>query len=301
MMQHEFPLRLVTAIAKAGSIRAAAEDMAITPSALNRRLQSLETELGTKVFERIANGVILNPAGEIFIAHAQRQLADFEAVKSRIEDLKGARRGQITIAYDDALKRNGAFPQQIHSYQKRHPGVVFEIKTTFADQIAAELMDYQADLAVQLGPRTNPHLTSLAAAKAQVNVVMQPGLIATRSNAVRFDQLADHPWVLPARGSLRNILQQVAARKQLTVQTMIGAELCFARPALLSGDAIGFAVDICDAPHPDDGLARIPLAPRDIPQLFLHLLQLKGRNLSVAASQFAEAVQTRYLRFNDAA
>src|ERR1700716_1981465 len=56
-------------IARAGSVRKAAESLFITPSALDRRLQDLEQELDAELFERHARGMRLTAAGELFLHH----------------------------------------------------------------------------------------------------------------------------------------------------------------------------------------------------------------------------------------
>ena len=94
-MRHLLPYKYIEEIAKAGSIRKAAETLAITPSALNRRLLSIEEELGTALFERLAVGVRLNTAGEILLKHIRSQMSDLERVKSQISDLSGHRRGHV--------------------------------------------------------------------------------------------------------------------------------------------------------------------------------------------------------------
>ena len=96
-MRHLLPFRYIDAIARAGSIRKAAETLAITPSALNRRLLAVEDELGVELFERMSNGVVLNVAGEILLEHIRNQISDMERVKSRIADLSGERRGSVSI------------------------------------------------------------------------------------------------------------------------------------------------------------------------------------------------------------
>ena len=106
-MRHQLPLQYIDAIARHGSIRKAAENLAITPSALNRRLLSMEEELGQPIFERLANGVRLSTAGEILLEHVRNQLSDMERVKSRIADLAGVRRGTVSIACSGELM--GAF------------------------------------------------------------------------------------------------------------------------------------------------------------------------------------------------
>ena len=64
-MRHLYTFRLIEAVARAGSMRRAAEDMAITASALNRRIRRFEAEFGAELFERLPGGVRLNAAGEL--------------------------------------------------------------------------------------------------------------------------------------------------------------------------------------------------------------------------------------------
>ena len=96
-MRHLQTLRYVDAVARAGSIRRAAETLAITSTALNRRILALEEELGAPIFERLPHGVRLSTAGELLIRHIRDQLSDIERVKSQIADLSGVRRGRALI------------------------------------------------------------------------------------------------------------------------------------------------------------------------------------------------------------
>ena len=65
--------RYVDTISRTGSIRKAADRLNITSSALNRRILSLEDELGFQIFERIGNGVRLNTAGELVVVMFRKQ------------------------------------------------------------------------------------------------------------------------------------------------------------------------------------------------------------------------------------
>ena len=49
-LKHLLPLRYIDAVSKAGSIRKAAETLAITSTALNRRILAMEQDLGVPVF-----------------------------------------------------------------------------------------------------------------------------------------------------------------------------------------------------------------------------------------------------------
>ena len=55
----------------------------------------MEEELGVEIFERLASGVRLSAAGEVYLHHIRMQLSDFERVKSQISDLKGCAVGMF--------------------------------------------------------------------------------------------------------------------------------------------------------------------------------------------------------------
>jgi len=97
-MRHLRLLTHVVEVARTGSIRRAAELLNLTPSAMNRRIQDLEAEIGTPLFERRPRGVKLTTAGEMFVRYARSQIADADRMRSQVEDLRGLRRGPIQIA-----------------------------------------------------------------------------------------------------------------------------------------------------------------------------------------------------------
>ena len=81
-MRHMETFRLIEAVARAGSIRKAAEDAGLTASALNRRISKFEDEFGAQIFERLSRGVRLNPAGELILQHYRSQRSDMARVQS---------------------------------------------------------------------------------------------------------------------------------------------------------------------------------------------------------------------------
>ena len=102
-MKHLQTFHLIEAVSRAGSIRKAAEDMNISASALNRRIQRFESEFGSQIFERLSRGVRLNPAGELVLQHIRSQISDLIRVQNQVADLSGERRGHISIACSQAL------------------------------------------------------------------------------------------------------------------------------------------------------------------------------------------------------
>ena len=94
-MKHLTTFRVIDAIAQIGSIRGAADHLALTPSAVQRRLQSYEAEIGFEIFDRRPQGVELNSAGELVIMHIRETFSETGKLTSRLADLSGMRRGEV--------------------------------------------------------------------------------------------------------------------------------------------------------------------------------------------------------------
>src|SRR5579872_2947278 len=64
-------LRYFIAVADQGGFGRAAQSLRVAQPALSRQIHALETEVGTKLFERLPRGVKLTPAGEVFLEEAR--------------------------------------------------------------------------------------------------------------------------------------------------------------------------------------------------------------------------------------
>ena len=108
-MRHLKLLANVVEVARMGSIRKAAERLNLTPSAMNRRIQDLEAEVGTPLFERRPRGVRLTTAGEMFVRYARSQIAEAERMLSQVEDLRAYIAGQAehhrNISFQEEFRR----------------------------------------------------------------------------------------------------------------------------------------------------------------------------------------------------
>jgi LysR family glycine cleavage system transcriptional activator len=58
------PLRAFEAVGRLHSIRRAAEELSVTPGAVSRQVQSLESHLGTPLFRREPREIVLTAEGE---------------------------------------------------------------------------------------------------------------------------------------------------------------------------------------------------------------------------------------------
>jgi len=152
-MRHLKDFEFIEGVIRAGSIRKASEDMNITASALNRRINRFEDEFGYEIFERLPRGVRLNPAGELLLHHIRAHRSDFARLKSQVSDLSGVRRGHVSIACSQALLPY-FLPREIARYRTDHPGVTFSVNARDRVEAERELSEFASDIALVFEPRT---------------------------------------------------------------------------------------------------------------------------------------------------
>ncbi len=291
-MRHLLPLQYIEAIARVGSIRKAAENLSITPSALNRRLLSMEDDLGVAIFERLATGVRLSTAGEILLEHIRNQISDMERVKSRIADLSGMRRGNVAIAASAEFL--GEFlPQQISRYREEHPGVTFTVNQQPRGDTEQTLIDHSADIALVFEPLKLADFQILCRIKQSLMCVMAHDHELAQNSSVRLYECAEFPVLLPDSSSgVRSLLDTSAVRLGVDLQPVVQSDnLEFLRRCSMRFGHISFDVPINMPGNMEEQqwVAR-PVDSRDVPDGFLFVGHLRGRALPVAAARFIEKI-----------
>ncbi len=292
-MKHFKTFQMIEAVVRAGSIRKAAEDMNITASALNRRIQGFESEFGWDIFERLPRGMRLNPAGEVLMQHIRAQMSDLARVQSQVADLSGLRRGHVSIACSQALLPY-FLPKHISSYRTEHPNVTFSINIRDREQAERDLSTFESDLALVFEPVHMVDFEILQAIPQPVNAVFRKGHELASKDELRLRDCLEYPCVLPTSNyGVRNLLEIGAKRIRRTLTPVIETESFeLIRHYILNENAVGFQIPI--------GLSRSEvtetdfkaITEKDIPNGQLYLGQKKGRVLPVASSRFAAQLST---------
>ncbi|MGK9054842.1 LysR family transcriptional regulator [Neorhizobium petrolearium] len=283
-------LHQVSEIARSGSIRQAAEKMNITASAMNRKIQDLELELGAPIFERRPRGVKLTTAGEMFVRYARSQIADAERLSSQVEDLRGLRRGPIKIACSQALAYD-FLPSQIGAFRKDNPRLFFDLKVMDHEGAINALIEYDVDLAIVYRATARPAVRVIRSIPQRLVAIMHRDHVLASKKGLRLSDFVGHPLALPdASLGGRQVLDQVVAKRDLRFNVMAESNSFeMLRGLVLRCGMISFQVEI-GAPTNDLGAELIghTVDERDIPPSDLVVCQLRGRILPVAAASFAD-------------
>jgi DNA-binding transcriptional LysR family regulator len=294
-MNHLRLLRYVDEVARVGSIRQAAERLHVAPSAVNRRIQDIEDELGTPVFERLPRGMRLTAAGELFVRYIRGRAAELERVRSEIEELQGLRRGSVRLVASQALAPK-FLPGVIGEFRKTHPLVGFDIRIGDHVQAASALRSFETDLALvfNLAPETDIQRAIVVEQKLMAILHARHPLAAGAATSLRLRDCAEYPVVLPNRDTGgRQLLERFLARSSTRLNAMVESNSFeFLRGCLEDRQSISFQMAI-GAASDDRNIVARDIEDRGFPKGELVLASLRGRQLPVIAYAFAEFLRKR--------
>jgi DNA-binding transcriptional LysR family regulator len=243
-MNHLRFLKYVDEIARAGSIRQAAERLHVAPSAVNRRLQDIEDELGTPIFERLPRGMRLTAAGELFIGYVRSRNAQLERVQSQIEELKGLRRGKVRLIVSQAVAPT-FLPSVISSFQKTHRQVAFEVLVGDHVSALATLRAYESDLSLVFNLAAEPDVERLAVVEQRLVALMHKSHpLATARTGLRLRECAEYPLAMPNRDTGgRQMLERFLLKSSVKLQPLVESNSFeFLRNCLHDGQTISFQI-----------------------------------------------------------
>ncbi len=110
------------AIARAGSVSRAAVALHLSQSAMSRRIDLLEREIGVPLFDRVPSGVRLTDAGVAFLPYARQVLAAARDGAEAARALETEERGTVTLAPVGTLA-NTWLTARLRAFRDGHPQV----------------------------------------------------------------------------------------------------------------------------------------------------------------------------------
>lgn len=149
-------IRMFKAVADSGSVARAAELSCCVPSNVTTRIKALERELGTPLFHREGRGLCISPAGEVFLAYAEKILA-LVAEARRAVDPASSPSGTLKIGAIES-SATGRLPRLLAKYHARFPQVDLQLSTGTWPNLLEDTLHHRLDGAVVAVPVKRPGL-----------------------------------------------------------------------------------------------------------------------------------------------
>ena len=194
MHVHLVALRYFGETVRVGSMRQAAERLHVSASAVNRQILKLEEQLQCKLFDRRAEGVRLTAAGEVLYHHILRLERDLDQAISQIDDLRGLRRGNVTIACEDGISRD-FLPAVLVGFHAEFPRVTFSVEITSAPEILQGVSEGATDIGIAMSPPVRADVAIEVKAEIPLGIITAiDNPLASRPN-LRLRDLAGEPMI----------------------------------------------------------------------------------------------------------
>ncbi|WLA62425.1 LysR family transcriptional regulator [Bradyrhizobium diazoefficiens] len=149
-------LRIFLAIAREGTLGAAARKIGQTQPTMGRRLRALETALGQTLFQRTADGFVLTDEGTAVLRHAERIEEEALALERHATGAETQLDGLLRLSSSDWFGTVMLSPV-IAAFGKRHPKVTVELLT---DARLYSLPRREADLVFRIKRFSEPEVIS---------------------------------------------------------------------------------------------------------------------------------------------
>jgi len=187
-------VRTFLEVARAGSVREAAERLVVSQPAVSAALGSLARTIGTPVVERDGRGVRLTAAGHALETYGRRIVAllDEAVVEARTAGAGGPSRLRLAAVTTGA---EAVLPELLRDFAAQEPLADVVLDVANKDQVWERLDRWEADLVLAGRPPTGGPFVSRAVRKNAVVVVAAPGRTYTP------EDLAEATWLLRERGS----------------------------------------------------------------------------------------------------
>lgn len=194
-------LRSFLTVARLGSVKAAANALAVSEPAVSGAVGALRRELDDDLYVRSGGGLVLTPGGRRLASAAGEILALADETRRAVRNSGGAQT-TLRVAVTASFAELAAEPL-LDAFTRQHPGVEIVVQVVRGKEFAPMLADGQVD--VTLGPVAQreepPLIESEAFLRYTLVVVAPPGHALAGSVAVAPAALVGTPWLLGPSGT----------------------------------------------------------------------------------------------------
>ena len=181
------------------SFSRAAQVLGVRQSAVSRRVQELEDELGVSLFERDAGGVRLTEAGRRFLERSRSALAEIDfAIKSAASAGRGAE-GSLRIGVVSSLSA-GFVRELLSAYCDSHPAIATDFVEGSTREHIARITERQLDVAFVTGTPQASHCDALALWRARIFAALPHRHVLAQEDQIDWGALKDEHFIV-SRGA----------------------------------------------------------------------------------------------------
>lgn len=242
-------------VARTGSLRRAAENLLITPSAISRQIANLEEDLSASLFERSSRGMVLTEAGNALMCFVQENNAGIQRLRSTIDGLSGLSRGMVRISAVEATASN-FLPTLMTEFSVQYPNIRFDVRVCGSQEIAEQVADDRSDIGLAFNVLSRDDLTMQGRIPQALHMICRPDHELAAKKSIEMSELEGFRVALPARSfGIRYLVDRAIERAGIKPILIYEADsLQLIKSIVRNSDAIAFMPPLTFEREADQGL-----------------------------------------------
>ncbi|BAP88616.1 transcriptional regulator, LysR family protein [Burkholderiales bacterium GJ-E10] len=281
-------LEILDAVAREGSVTAAANALHLTQPAVSMQLRQLEDQLEIALFEPVGRGLQITEPGRELAALGGDLLRRVDEFVNAARDLRGVRRGRVRLGVVGTAIYFA--PRLLAQFMKSHPGLDIKLNIYNRENMLEQLQSYNIDLGIMGRPPEGTSLVGTPFAPNPLAIVVSPSHPLSLRRELTPEDLEHEPFIVREPGSgTRIAMDRYFAEAGVQVNAIMETDSNETiKQAVMAGIGIGFLS--LHTVRLEQAAGRIvPLNVAGLPlrrQWFV--VHTRQRNLTPAAAEFRE-------------
>jgi DNA-binding transcriptional LysR family regulator len=189
-------LRYFLAVGEEQHYGRAAKRLRVAQPALSRQIQSLEQEIGFKLFERLPRGVRISAAGKLFLQDARLILNDLNDGTASAKRIASGQSGILRVGFVESISWHGIVPDSLRRFREQVPDAELRLKPLSSIEQVAALQANSLDVGfVVVSANTDDHLAQSRVSVVQFMLAVPCEHKFTKTKVLRLNNLVDTPFV----------------------------------------------------------------------------------------------------------
>lgn len=213
-------LKAFVTVAKATSMRRAADQLGLSPSIVSRQIAKLEEFFGQILFERRPNGVEVTPVGNVFLNHVTKVLEHMSDLETDLQLAAHEKTGIVSISTVEGVTKSFLAPN-LTRYQVAYPDTTVHLRVLGRNLVLSSIEDYEAEIGLVYDHFSNPSVEIIAQWKQPLLAFVRKDHPILQSEASGAD-LEQWHYALPDKSfGIRRLATSVFDKKGLRLSPKI--------------------------------------------------------------------------------
>ncbi|HEY4416563.1 MAG TPA: LysR family transcriptional regulator [Verrucomicrobiae bacterium] len=280
-------LRVFTILARNGSFTQTARELHLSQPAVSSSIKLLEAEMRCRLLDRVGKSVSLTQAGEQFLNHAKRILAEMDSAREQLGELGKWGRGRLRLGTSSTACQY-ILPSVLREFKESFPQCVIHIEPGDTPDALESLRNNRIDLALTLEPQNQTQFEFRPLFTDELQFLVSPLHPWAQAGHAQRDEIKQQNFILYTRTSyLSEMIEDYFRREQIVLSTSIELGNMEAIKELVK---LGLGVSIlaqwvARKELAENSLCMLPLGRRKLKRRWGILLR-KGQRLALAQETF---------------